>query len=88
MPPGDLQGLAEERLRRLDRIPVHVEENLGPQPVQLGIVEVLSLLLGLRDAERERAQSLVVAPDPPEHFGAHRQALRRFEPASLAASIQ
>jgi len=56
LPPGDLQGLAEERLRLLDRIPVHVEENLGPQPVELGIVVVLSLLLGLRDAESLFAQ--------------------------------
>src|SRR5437667_6938813 len=39
LPPGDLQGLAEERLRLLDRIAVDVEENLGPQPVQLGLVE-------------------------------------------------
>jgi hypothetical protein len=34
LPPGDLQGLAEERLRLLDRIAVCVEENLCPQPVE------------------------------------------------------
>src|SRR5436190_21667061 len=66
LPPGDLQGLVEERLRLLDRIAVHVEENLGPQPVELGIVPVLSLLLGLREAESERAQGVVVARDLPE----------------------
>ena len=42
LPPGDLQGMVEER-RLLDRVAVHVEENLCPQPVELGIVEVLSL---------------------------------------------
>jgi hypothetical protein len=42
LPPCDLQGSAEERFRLLDRIPVCVEENLGPQPVELGIVEVLA----------------------------------------------
>jgi len=57
LPAGDLQGLAQERLRLLDRIAVHVQKNLGPQPVQLGIVEALSLLLGLRDAEAERASA-------------------------------
>ena len=30
-----------------------VVKDLCPQPVQLGIVEVMSLLLGLRDAESE-----------------------------------
>src|SRR5439155_19875190 len=30
LPPGNLQGLAEERLRLLDRIAVGIEENLGP----------------------------------------------------------
>src|SRR6202158_1173091 len=69
LPPGDLQGLAEERLRLLDRIPVRVEENLGSQPVELGIVVVLALALGARDAESERAQGLVVAPDLPEAIG-------------------
>src|SRR5439155_10695148 len=58
LPPGDLQGVAEERLRLLDRIPVHVEENLCSQPVELGIVVVLSLLLGARDAESENAQGV------------------------------
>src|SRR5438034_2369755 len=62
LPPGDLQGLAEERLRLLDRVAVHVEENLGPQPVQLGVVVVLALLPGLRNAESEYAEGLVVAP--------------------------
>ena len=61
LPPGDLQGLAEERLRLLDRIAVPVEENLGPQPVQLGIVEVLALLLGAPYARSRklRARSTV-----------------------------
>jgi hypothetical protein len=79
--PCDPQGLAEERLRLLDRIPVCVEENLGPQPVELGIAEVLSLLLGLRDAECERAQGLVVAPDLPEALGEYREHRGRSDPA-------
>src|SRR4029077_1549204 len=58
LPPGDLQGLIEERLRLVDRIAVHVEENLRPQPVQIGIVVVLSLLLGLREPEPDRAQGV------------------------------
>ena len=78
----DLQGLAQERLRFLDRIAVHVEENLGPQPVELRIVEVLSLLLGLRDTESERAQSVVVAPDLPEALGELAEVRRRPDPAS------
>src|SRR6266480_3958746 len=76
LPPGDLEGLAQERLRLLDRIPVGVEENLRAQPVELGIVVVLSLLLGLRDAESERAQGLVVAPDLPEALGEQEEAQR------------
>src|SRR3990172_5456241 len=50
LPPGDLQGLAEERLRLLDRIAVGVEKNLCPQPVELSIVVVLALLLGCERA--------------------------------------
>src|SRR5882724_2685054 len=42
LPPGDLQELDEERLL-LDRIPVRVEKNLLPQPMEFGILEVLSL---------------------------------------------
>ena len=63
LPTGDLQGLAEERLRLRDRIAVDVEENLCPQPVDLGIVVVLSRLLGLRDAACGGAQGVVAAPD-------------------------
>jgi hypothetical protein len=55
LPPGDLQSLVEECLRLRDRIPVQVEENLGAEPEQLGIVVVLSLSLGLRAAECEYA---------------------------------
>jgi hypothetical protein len=43
LPPGDLQGLAEERLRLFDRVPVPVEENLGPQSVELGVVVMTPL---------------------------------------------
>ena len=42
---------------------LRVEENRCPQPLELGIVEVLSLALGLGNAESERAQSVVAAPD-------------------------
>jgi hypothetical protein len=63
LPSRDLQRLVAKRLRLLDRSGVHVGENLCPQPVELGIVVVLSLLLGLRDAESERAQGDVVARD-------------------------
>jgi hypothetical protein len=80
--PGDLQGLAEERLRLLDRIAVGVEENLCPQPVELGIVEVLSLLLGSRGAESERAQGLVVAPDLPEIHELRAQGVVVRDPAA------
>jgi hypothetical protein len=45
--PGDLQRLAEERLRLLDRVGIPVEENLGPQAVELSVVEVRTLLLGV-----------------------------------------
>ena len=79
--PGDLQRLIEERLRLLDGIAVHVEENLGPQPVQLGIVVVLALLLGLRDAVSERPHGGVVAPDLPEALGEHREQLGSHDPA-------
>src|SRR5271157_1229456 len=65
----NLDRLAEKRLRLRGGIAVFVEENLGPQPVELGIPEVLSLLLGLRDAKSERAQSVVVAPDLSETLG-------------------
>src|SRR5437762_5097303 len=82
LPPGDLQGEFEALfccLLTLDSRPFDgaqgrlltvdcLQKNLCPQPVELGIVEVLSLLLGLRDAECERAQGLVVAPDLPEAF--------------------
>jgi hypothetical protein len=37
--------------------------------VELRIVVVLSLLVGLRDAERERAQGVVVAPNLPQALG-------------------
>src|SRR6185436_5967826 len=69
LPACYLEGLAEERLRLRGCIRVFVEENLGPQPVELGIVVVLSHAFSLRDAECERAQGLVVAPDLPEALG-------------------
>jgi hypothetical protein len=75
LPPCDLQGLAEEHLRLLRHIAVCVEENLCPQPVELGIVVVLALLLGLREAESERAQGVVVAPDLPEALGEQEEEL-------------
>ena len=82
LPPGDLQGLVEERLRLLDRIAVQVEENLCAQPVELGIVGVLPLLLGVvRDAESERAQGVLVAPDLPEALGKEEEERRRSDPA-------
>jgi len=80
LPAGDLQGLAEERLRLRGGIAVQVEENFGVQPVELGIVEVLSLLLGLCDAASECAQGLVVAPDPPEACGERAEESGRPEP--------
>ncbi len=87
LPPGDLQGLVEERLRLRGRIGVHVEENLRPQPVQLGIVVVLSLLLGSCDAEGERAQGVVVAPDLPEALGEQDEELGRSEPAPVCSQL-
>jgi hypothetical protein len=84
LPPGDLQGLAEERLHLLDRIAVGVEENLCSQPVELGIVEVLSLLLGEHVAESECAQGVVVAPDLPEALGEREEDLLYLRNARLA----
>ncbi|HXQ21866.1 MAG TPA: hypothetical protein VN812_09335, partial [Candidatus Acidoferrales bacterium] len=52
LPPGALQGPAEERLSLLDRS----AENLCPQPVELGIEVVLSLLLS-RQVRRVRPRS-------------------------------
>jgi len=77
LPPGDLERLAEERIRFLERVPFHNEENLGPQPVELGIVEVLSQSLRARDAGSERAHGIVVAPGLPEALSGHREPLRR-----------
>src|SRR5207249_10775922 len=69
LPPGDLQRLAEERLRLLDRMLVRVEENLCPQPVEIGVVVVLSLSFGERDAASESAQGLLAASHLPEALG-------------------
>jgi hypothetical protein len=78
LPLGDLQGSAEERLRLRGRIGVSVEEDLRPQSVELGIVEVLSPL-GSREAECERAQGVVVAPGLLEALGEQREARGRCE---------
>jgi hypothetical protein len=71
LPPGDLQGLAEEHLRLQGCIAVCIDENLCPQPVEPGIGGVLSVVLGLRDAASERAQGVVMAPDLSEAIDEH-----------------
>ncbi len=48
--------------------------------MELGIVVVLALLVGLRDAECERGQCILVASDLPEALGQHRKELRRLDP--------
>ncbi len=78
--------MAEERLRLLDRISVLVEENLCPQPVELGIGVVLSLLLGLRYAECQSAEGFVVMPGLPEALGEYQRIAGAPIPLPIPAS--
>src|SRR4029079_9021475 len=82
LPSCDLERLAKKRLDLLGRSPAPVEENLRTDTMEIGVGVVLSLLLGLRDAELERPQGFVVAPELPERLREHEQHRGRAEPVA------
>jgi hypothetical protein len=52
------EGQSSAPIHTSTALPSLPEENLGAQPVELGIVKVLALSLSFRDAESERAQGV------------------------------